>query len=151
MSLCLCECVFVIKIRLQKISSSANPTADRVSELSSWCQESFIGIIKKAYSVQIRAWTRNESSSARTVEHNEASVLLTQSVIPKRDLFFSFEFCPSVWGGGANRQILAKKLCPKMLIFEKFLCSLCFDRSNTTTPSLLGEGGWALLANVTFP
>lgn len=36
MSVCLCECVFVIKIRLQKISSSASPTADRVSERSSF-------------------------------------------------------------------------------------------------------------------
>lgn len=137
MSVCLCECVFVIKIRLQKISSSANPTADRVSERSSWCQESFIGIIKKACSVQFRARTRNESFPARTVEHNEASVLLTQSVIPKRDLFFFFfGILPTPSEeGGASRQTLAKELCQKLLIFEKFLCSLCFDRSNTTTLS----------------
>lgn len=142
MSVCLCECVFVIKIRLQKISSSANPTADRVSELSSWCQESFIGIIKKAYSVQIRAWTRNESSSARTVEHNEASVLLTQSVIPKRDLFF-FWILPVRLGRGCQSANFGQKAVPKDVNFRKislFIVLWSFQHHDPLPPGWRGVG-----------
>lgn len=120
MSVCLCECVFVIKIRLQKISSSASPTADRVSERSSFVTGVVHRNHQKSLAPSRSGIKPGTNPFLRTVGHNAS--FLSLQILPLNSSFSNFVIPLWIVSNFPQRmkkisKLAAEKKCCRNLVF----------------------------------